>query len=63
MKDYLVTCDYVDNVWIVFAKDAKDAIQQIINRYDIDCNCKTNKFHAKSILSLHNSKGKIIDIK
>ncbi len=61
MKDYLVTSNYVDNVWIVFAKDAKDAIQQVFDKY-IDYPCQKNKFHAKSIASLHNSKGKIIKI-
>lgn len=31
MKDYLVTSDngQDDNMWIVLAKDAKDAIQQV----------------------------------
>lgn len=34
MKDYLVTSDYgqYDNMWIVLAKDAKDAIQQVWER-------------------------------
>ena len=40
MKDYLVTSDYgeYDNVWIVFAKDAKDAIQQVWEEYIVPMN-------------------------
>ena len=40
MKDYLVTSDYgqYDNMWIVFAKDAKDAIQQVWEKYIVPMN-------------------------
>lgn len=40
MKDYLVTSDYGqwDNTWIVLAKDAKDAIEQVYQSYIIPLN-------------------------
>lgn len=40
MKDYLVTSDYgqLDNTWIVLAKDAKDAIEQVYQSYIIPLN-------------------------
>lgn len=40
MKDYLVTSDYgqCDNMWIVLAKDAKDAIQQVCETYIVPMN-------------------------
>ena len=40
MKDYLVTSDYgqCDNMWIVLAKDAKDAIRQVWETYIIPMN-------------------------
>ena len=40
MKDYLVTSDYgqYNNIWIVFAKDAKDAIQQVWEKHIIPMN-------------------------
>lgn len=40
MKDYLVTSDYGqwDNIFIVFAKDAKDAIEQIYQSYVVPMN-------------------------
>jgi hypothetical protein len=40
MKDYLVTSDYgqYDNMWIVLAKDAKDAIQQVWGTYIVPMN-------------------------
>lgn len=40
MKDYLVISDYgqYDNMWIVFAKDTKDAIQQVWEKYIVPMN-------------------------
>lgn len=40
MKDYLVTSDYGqwNNMWIVFAKDAKDAIEQVYQEHIIPMN-------------------------
>lgn len=40
MKDYLVESDYgqYDNTWIVLAKDAKDAIQQVWDTYIVPMN-------------------------
>lgn len=40
MKDYLVTSDYGqwDNIWIVLAKNAKDAINQVYQSYVIPMN-------------------------
>ena len=40
MKDYLVTSDYGqwNNIWIVFAKDAKDAIEQVYQTYIVPMN-------------------------
>ena len=40
MKDYLVTSDYgqYDNMWIVLAKDVKDAIQQVWEKYIVPMN-------------------------
>lgn len=40
MKEYLVTSDYGqwDNTWIVLAKDAKDAIEQVYQSYVIPLN-------------------------
>lgn len=45
MKDYLVTSDYGqwDNTWIILAKNAKDAIEQVYQAYVIPSNeyCKS----------------------
>ena len=40
LKDYLVTSDYGqwNNIWIVLAKDAKDAINQVYQSYIIPLN-------------------------
>lgn len=40
MKDYLVTSDYGqwDNIFIVLAKNAKDAIEQVYQSYVIPMN-------------------------
>ena len=40
MKDYLVISDYgqYDNMWIVLAKDAKDAIQQVWEKHIVPMN-------------------------
>lgn len=40
MKEYLVTTDYgqYNNIWIVLAKDAKDAINQVWEHYYKDMN-------------------------
>lgn len=40
LKDYLVTSDYGqwDNIFIVLAKDAKDAIEQVYQSYVIPMN-------------------------
>lgn len=40
LKDYLVTSDYGqwNNIWIVAAKNAKDAIQQVYEKYVIPMN-------------------------
>lgn len=40
MKEYLVTSDYGqwNNIWIVLAKDAKDAIEQVYQDYVIPLN-------------------------
>lgn len=40
MKDYLVTTDYgqYNNIWIVLAKDSKDAINQVWDFYYKDMN-------------------------
>ena len=40
LKDYLVTSDYGqwDNIFIVLAKDAKDAIEQVYQTYVIPMN-------------------------
>lgn len=40
LKDYLVTSDYGqwNNTWIVAAKNAKDAIQQVYEKYVIPMN-------------------------
>lgn len=40
LKDYLVTSDYGqwDNIWIVLAKNAKDAIDQVYRSYVISMN-------------------------
>lgn len=40
MKDYLVTSDYGqwNNMWIVLAKDAKDAIEQVYQEYVVPMN-------------------------
>ena len=40
MKDYLVTSDYGqwNNIWIVLAKDAKDAIEQVYQEHIISMN-------------------------
>ena len=40
MKEYLVTSDYgqYDNMWIVLAKDANDAIEQVWEKYVVPMN-------------------------
>ena len=40
MKDYLITSDYGqwDNIWIVLAKNAKDAIDQVYQSYVVPMN-------------------------
>ena len=40
MKDYLVTSDYGqwNNIWIVLAKDAKDAIEQVYQTHVVPMN-------------------------
>ena len=40
MKEYLVTTDYgqYNNIWIVLAKDSKDAINQVWDFYYKDMN-------------------------
>ena len=77
MKDYLVTSDYGqwDDIFIVLAKDAKDAIEQVYQSYVVPMNikrknkeagynsyriCLKSELHARSIGSLHNEDGKII---
>ena len=72
MKDYLVTVDHAqwNNTFIVSAKDAKDAIQQV---WDIHFSWKAEEdkekgytpyykkdLHARSLASLHNEEGKIL---
>lgn len=74
MKEYYVWSDYNDikSVWIVSAKNAKDAVQQVYDSYIIHFNklIKDNNngikahgkenLHARSLGSLHNEYGKII---
>lgn len=80
MKEYLVTSDYGqwNNIWIVLAKNAKDAINQVWEEYIVPMNeelkmdnknsfsqwklCYKNELHAKSLGSLHNEDGKIISV-
>lgn len=81
MKDYLVTTDYgqYNNIWIVSAKDSKDAINQVWEHYYKDMNdelTEENKevgynmfkkitkseIKARSLGSLHNEEGKIINV-
>lgn len=74
MKEYYVWSDYgqVNHSWIVLAKNSKDAIQQIWDKYIVHINTmimwnekeiKTHdkqQLHARSLGSLHNEYGKII---
>jgi len=81
LKDYLVTSSYGqwDNIFIVSAKNAKDAIEQVYQSYIISMNedikrknkevgynsyriCLKRELHARSIRSLHNENGKIIQV-
>lgn len=72
MKEYLVTVDHAqwNNLYIVSAKDAKDAIQQVWDKY-FSWKVEEDKadgykpyykkdLHARSLGSLHNEEGKII---
>lgn len=81
MKNYLITSDYGqwNNMWIVLAKNAKDAIEQVYHACIVPMNkeikrenkkahfqhyrcCRKDELHAKDIVRLHNSDGKIICI-
>lgn len=58
MKEYLVQAEWA--YYIVLAKDAKDAINQIYEKYS-DWYDK-RRIYAQSLGSLHNEKGKIIRV-
>ena len=72
MKEYLVVVDEAqwNNLYIVSAKNAKDAIQQVWDEHfswkveedkakGYKPYCKSD-IHARSLGSLHNEEGKII---
>lgn len=65
MKDYIVTCDYpcliYNEIFLVSAKDVKDAISQVYEQYGNEF--KKSDFKARSTGSLHNEFGKIIVLK
>lgn len=75
MKEYYVWSDYGqwNNMWIVLAKNAKDAIQQVYDEYIVHFNksidrnneiksCRRDELHARSLGSMHNEYGKVIHI-
>lgn len=65
MKEYLVSYKERNKIWIVLAKGAQDAIEQVWKKYIEPNNnilCEKYELHARSLGSLHNEKGKIIEI-
>lgn len=74
MKEYYVWSDYgqIKHSWIVLAKNSKDAIQQVWDKYIVHINAmimwnskdvKTHdkeQLHARSLGSMHNENGKIL---
>lgn len=62
MKEYLVVyeCGYNKIKYIVLAKNAKDAIEQVISKHYFASVTK-NKFKARSLASWHSECGKILE--
>lgn len=69
MKDYIVWVDNTDDIYLVLAKNAKDAIEQIWEEVQVDNQvyiekgrypiCKKD-ITARSTGSLHNEQGKVV---
>ena len=65
MKEYIVTCDCpclsYNEIFLVSAKNAKDAIIQVYEQYGAEY--KKSDFKARSIGYLHNQDGKVVVLK
>ena len=61
MKDYLVTHVESNKIFLVLAKDVKDAIQQVYEKYEEIFYKEDLK--ARSLGSLHNESGKVVILK
>lgn len=59
MKDYLVTIANETCTILVLAKDAKDAINQAMDKFPF---WRREDFSARSLGSLHNEFGKIVEL-
>lgn len=55
VKEYIVTTDFDYSVYIVLAKDAKEAINAVCDKFEE----KRETLTARSTGSLHNEQGKV----
>ena len=60
MRDYLVTTEY--GQYIILAKDAKDAIDIAYDKESKEHLILKSEIKARSLGSLHNKEGKIINV-
>lgn len=65
MKEYIVTCEYpclsYNEIFLVLAKDSKDAINKVYEEYGSEFN--KSDFQARSAGSFHNEFGSIVTLK
>ena len=66
MKEYIVWVNHTNDIYLVSAKDTKDAINQIWEEVQVDNQvegcvqiCKED-ITARSVGSLHNQQGKVV---
>lgn len=59
MKEYIVWVSGTNDIYLVSAKNAKDAIEQVWEMVQEDGTCKKD-IKARSTGSLHNEQGKVV---
>ena len=61
IKEYVVTTDYNYDVYIVLAKDAKEAINAVCDKMsEHGMSIDKKELTARSTGSLHNEQGKVV---